>query len=121
MGEKLGVLGEIGFWNFWRKNGGKEGSGGRRWCDGGGGNDGWWWVWCLEVPGRREMEMEEEKKCTVLGGRGRNSDLKIGYVRVQLECVRTYIYAFDRTRAECMCVKWALRSNVQGKFERIRA
>jgi hypothetical protein len=47
-----------------------------------------------------------------MGGRGRNSDLKIGHVKVQLECVRTYISAFDRTCAECMCVKWAMRSNV---------
>jgi hypothetical protein len=51
----------------------------------------------------------------------KNSDLEIGDVRVQLECVRTYIGAFDRTHAKCMCVKWALRSNVQSTVERRRA
>jgi hypothetical protein len=54
-----------------------------------------------------------------VGGRGRNSDLKIGHVRVQLECVRTYVSVFNRICAECMCDKWALHSNVQGKFKRM--
>jgi hypothetical protein len=40
-----------------------------------------------------------------MGGKGRKSDLKIGHVKVQLECVQTYISAFDLTRAECMCGK----------------
>jgi hypothetical protein len=39
------------------------------------------------------------------GEKGKNNDLKIGHVRVQLECVRKYVSTFDRTRAECMCVK----------------
>jgi hypothetical protein len=45
--------------------------------------------------------------------RGGNSDLKIGHVRLQLECVRTYVSAFDRTHAECICVKCALHWNVK--------
>jgi hypothetical protein len=51
----------------------------------------------------------------------KNSDLKIGHVRPKNECVRTYMSAFDRIRAECMCNRWALCSNVKGTFERIRA
>jgi hypothetical protein len=69
------------------------------------------------------MEMKG-RRCTVLlkvCGRGRNNDLKIGHVRFQLECVRTYVSAFDYTRAEYICVKCALRSNVQGKFKLMRA
>jgi hypothetical protein len=42
---------------------------------------------------------------------GKNSDLKIGHVRLQLECVRTHISVFNCTRAERICVKCALRSN----------
>jgi hypothetical protein len=51
----------------------------------------------------------------------KNNDLKIGHVRPKNECVRTYVSAFDRIRVECMCNRWALRSNVKGTFERIRA
>jgi hypothetical protein len=51
----------------------------------------------------------------------RKSDLKIGHVKVQLECVRTYVSAFDRTRVECICGKCALRLNLRGKFERMCA
>jgi hypothetical protein len=39
------------------------------------------------------------------GEKGKNSDLKIGHIRVQLECIQTYISVFDHTHAECMCVK----------------
>jgi hypothetical protein len=49
----------------------------------------------------------------------RKSDLKIGHVKVKLECVRTYVSAFDRTRAECICGKCALRSNLRGLHERV--
>jgi hypothetical protein len=63
-------------------------------------------VWrCL---GEKKTEMEGEGDCTALqemGGKGRKNDLKIGHVKVQLECVRTFVSAFDRTRAECMCGK----------------
>jgi hypothetical protein len=66
----------------------------------------------------------EGESCTAewgkMGKRGRN-DLKIGPGMAQLECVRTYISAFDRTRAWRMWCKRALRSNLQGKFERKRA
>jgi hypothetical protein len=55
-----------------------------------------------------------------MGKRGRN-DLKIGPGTAQLECVRTYISAFDRTRAWRMWCKRAQRSNLQGKFDRKRA
>jgi hypothetical protein len=61
------------------------------------------------VFGRRETEKEGEGDCTALqknGGKRRKNDLKIGHMKAQLECVRTYVSAFDRTRAECMCVKW---------------
>jgi hypothetical protein len=44
--------------------------------------------------------------------RGRKeSDLKRGHVSAQNTCDRTYVRAFDRIRAECVCVKWALHSN----------
>jgi hypothetical protein len=56
-----------------------------------------------------------------VGGKKENSDLKIGHVRPKYECVRTYVGAFERPCAECMCVKWAMRSNIKGTFERIRA
>jgi hypothetical protein len=56
-----------------------------------------------------------------VGGKKENSDLKIGHVRPKYECVRTYVSAFNRICAECVCAKWTLRSNVQGAFERIRA
>jgi hypothetical protein len=55
-----------------------------------------------------------------MGKRGRN-DLKIGLGTAQLKCVRTYISAFDRTRAWRMWCKRAQRSNLQGKFDRKRA
>jgi hypothetical protein len=42
-------------------------------------------------------------------------------VRAQITCDRTYVRAFDRIRAECVCVKWALCWNVQVTFERMRA
>jgi hypothetical protein len=42
-------------------------------------------------------------------------------VRVQNACNRLYVCAFDRIRVECVCVKWALRSNVQGTFDCMRA
>jgi hypothetical protein len=42
-----------------------------------------------------------------------NSDLKIGHVSPKIECVRTHVSAFDHTRAECICAKCALRSNVK--------
>jgi hypothetical protein len=51
----------------------------------------------------------------------RNSDLEIGHVRVQLACDRSYIGVFDRIHAEGVCVKWALCSNAEGTFERMRA
>jgi hypothetical protein len=54
-------------------------------------------------------------------GKKENSDIKIGHVRPKYECIRMYVGAFERTCAECVCVKWALRSNVKGTFERIRA
>jgi hypothetical protein len=50
-----------------------------------------------------------------------NSDLKLGHVRPKYECVRTYVGAFDSIHAECVCTKWALCSNVQVAFERMRA
>jgi hypothetical protein len=56
-----------------------------------------------------------------IGEKEKNSDLKAGHMRPKYECVRTYLGAFERTCAECMCVKWAMRSNVKGTFERIRA
>jgi hypothetical protein len=40
-------------------------------------------------------------------GKSGKSDLKIGLVMAWLECVRTYISAFDRTRAWRMWCKWA--------------
>jgi hypothetical protein len=43
---------------------------------------------------------------------GKNSDLRIGHVRLQLECIRTHVSAFDCTRAEYIRVKCALRSNI---------
>jgi hypothetical protein len=43
---------------------------------------------------------------------GEKSDLKAGHVRAKNKCNRMYISAFDRIRAACMCVKWALCSNV---------
>jgi uncharacterized membrane protein len=55
-----------------------------------------------------------------MGKRGRN-DLKIGPGTAQLECVQTYISAFDRTRAWCMWCKRAQCSNLQSKFDRKRA
>jgi hypothetical protein len=42
-------------------------------------------------------------------------------VRAENVCDRTYISVFDRIRAEGVCVKWALRSNVQGTFECMHA
>jgi hypothetical protein len=66
-------------------------------------------------------EKERVESCTAEGGKwgkkGRN-DLKIGPRTAQLECVRMYIIAFDRTRAWRMWCKRAQRSNLQGKFER---
>jgi hypothetical protein len=54
------------------------------------------------------------------GGR-RENDLKEGHVRAKNACDRSYVSAFDRIRAKGVCVKWALRLNVQGTFERMRA
>jgi hypothetical protein len=34
-----------------------------------------------------------------MGERGRESDLKAGYVKPKIEYVRTYVSMFDRTRA----------------------
>jgi hypothetical protein len=62
--------------------------------------------------------------CTALlknGGKEMNSDLKIGHVSPKTECVRMYVCAFKRTCAECVCVKWAMRSNIKGTFECICA
>jgi hypothetical protein len=36
------------------------------------------------------------------GEKGKNSDLKIGHVRVQFVCIRTYVSAFDRTCVGCV-------------------
>jgi hypothetical protein len=62
-----------------------------------------------------EKRRRERKRCVQLGENegGKNSDLKIGYVRLQLECVRTHISTFDRTHAECISEKCALRLNVK--------
>jgi hypothetical protein len=49
----------------------------------------------------------------------RKSDLKAGHVRAKNGCDRMYINAFDRIRAECVYVKGALCSNVQGTFKRM--
>jgi hypothetical protein len=51
----------------------------------------------------------------------RKSDLKAGHVRAKNSCDRMYVNAFVLIHAECVCVKWALRSNVQGTFECMRA
>jgi hypothetical protein len=51
----------------------------------------------------------------------KNNDLKIGHMRPKTECIRMFVSAFDCICAECMCNRWALRSNVKGTFERIRA
>jgi hypothetical protein len=54
--------------------------------------------------------------CTALlkdGGKEMNSDLKIGHVSPKTECVRMHVSTFNRTRAECISVKCALRSNVK--------
>jgi hypothetical protein len=61
------------------------------------------------------------KTCTVLvkvGGKGRNSDLKIGHVRVQLECNRSYVGAFDRIYAECVCEIGQYGRTNANEFER---
>jgi hypothetical protein len=42
-------------------------------------------------------------------------------VRAKNACDRSYVSAFDRIRDKGVCVKWALRLNVQGTFERMRA
>jgi hypothetical protein len=42
-------------------------------------------------------------------------------VRAENACDRKYVSAFDRIRAEGVCVKWVLRSNIQGTFEHMRA
>jgi hypothetical protein len=55
------------------------------------------------------------------GVKKENSDLNIGHLRPKYECIRTYVGALERTCAECVCVKWALRLNVKGTFECIRA
>jgi hypothetical protein len=58
-----------------------------------------WWFWGVWEERNGEGG---EVGCTALlknGGRGMNNDLKIGRVRFQLECVRTHVSAFDRTRA----------------------
>jgi hypothetical protein len=69
-------------------------------------------------------ERKRRRGCTVLwrseGEEGKN-DLKEGHVRAKNACDRTYISAFDRILAKGVCVKWALCSNVQGTFERMRA
>jgi hypothetical protein len=52
--------------------------------------------------GRRGTEMRCFGVCTAAGEMGENGgkcDLKIGPEKAQLECVRTYISTFDRTRA----------------------
>jgi hypothetical protein len=69
-------------------------------------------------------EGEGRRVCTAVGkseeGR-RKSDLKEGHVRAKNECDRTYVSVCDRIHAVCVCVKWALHSNVQGAFERMHA
>jgi hypothetical protein len=40
------------------------------------------------------------------GKEGVNSDLKIGHVRVQLKCDRSYMGAFDRICAKGVCENW---------------
>jgi hypothetical protein len=60
-------------------------------------------VGCLGVTKRRE---KWRGTCTALvkvGGKGRNSDLKIGHVTVQLECDQLYVSVFDRIRVEGVC------------------
>jgi hypothetical protein len=84
---------------------------------GGGGKVVWW----LGLTEKREKNGGNLYGGVKVGGKRRNSELKIGHLRVQLKCVRTYEGVFDRTCAECVCVKWALCSNVKGMFERIRA
>jgi hypothetical protein len=89
---------------------------GRRWCGGWWGSDGWQWVWILESDWEGENGEGGGEGCTALlknGGNDMNSDLKIGHVSPKTECVRMHISAFDRTRAEYICVKCALHSNVK--------
>jgi hypothetical protein len=70
-----------------------------------------WWCWkvirgggtkvgCLGVMEKREKWRGTCTKLVRVGGKMRNSDLKIGHVRVQLKCDRSYVGAFDRIRAE---------------------
>jgi hypothetical protein len=59
----------------------------------------------LGVFGRRENG-DGGGECTARGRWGKegvNSDLKIGHVRVQLECDRLYVGVFDRIRAKGVC------------------
>jgi hypothetical protein len=73
-------------------------------------------VGCLGVMEKRE---KWRGTCTERGRneKGRwNSNLKIGHMRVQLACDRSYVGVFSRIRVEGECVQWALCSNVQGAF-----
>jgi hypothetical protein len=117
--KKMEDLGKMGFWVFCGKSGENEEMGGRRWVvmaergrqwDGGGGF----------VMGYGDGGFALYGATVVWEEWGRN-DLKIGPVMAWLECVRTYISAFDHTRAWHMWCKWAQRSSLQGKFERKRA
>jgi hypothetical protein len=119
MKKKMEDLGKMGFRVFCGKSGENEEMGGRRWVvmaergrrwDGGGGF----------VMGCGDGGFTLYGATVVWEEWGRN-DLKIGPVMARLECVRTYINAFDHTRARRMWCKWAQRSNLQGKFERKRA
>jgi hypothetical protein len=51
-----------------------------------------WILGSLEVFGRREMEKGggEAYGATVKWGKGKKNDLKIGHVKLQLECVRPH-------------------------------
>jgi hypothetical protein len=102
---------EIGFQEKWGESGENGMFGGRRWVEvaSGGAVGGWevmggggaWWVWILGS----DLEEKMEKKGGEVYGRYKEMrgmgkiDLKMGPGMAQLECVRTSISAFDRTRA----------------------
>jgi hypothetical protein len=87
------------------------------------GGGGAWWVWILGSDLEEKMEKkggEVYSRYREMRGMGK-IDLKIGPGMAQLECVRTSISAFDRTRAKCRWCQRAQRSNLQGKFDPKRA
>jgi hypothetical protein len=103
--EKLKILEKWVFGFLWGKRGngggGGRGNGRERPAVLGGGSDGWRWC-VVGLDFRERTEKGRGEGCTAATGKwvgiGKN-DLKIGPVKAQLECVRTYIRAFDRTRA----------------------